>query len=366
MGICKLCGLKSGQVSGSLGVCLNCIRSLPSQSLAVAMEAHRKSRSAYRLPPFAPTSEKGIQCKLCVNECQIPEGEYGYCGLRKNDKGKLSTPKYEQGKLSWYLDPLPTNCVADWVCPAQTGAGYPQFSYSKEGPEYGYYNLAVFFHSCSFNCLYCQNWHFRRETFKPEVQTVEDMLKGISPSVSCICYFGGDPSTQIIFALNASKKALKNKKGKILRICWETNGSVNRVYLEKMIELSLISGGCIKFDIKAWDENLHKALTGATNRRTLQNFELVASFISQRPVPYLLIASTLLVPGYIDEKEVKAIAGFIASLNPEIPYRLLAFYPHFYMDDLPLTSKELAKSCYNAAVEAGLKNVSLGNIHLLR
>jgi len=344
---------------------LQCIRKNPSESIAVAMQTHEKSRTAYGLPPFPPGAETGIQCKICVNECRIPEGHYGYCGLRKNEAGKLITPAYNQGKLSWYLDPLPTNCVADWVCPAGTGSGYPDFAYTP-GPEYGYYNLAVFFHACSFNCLYCQNWHFKEETFKPKSETVDNLLKSLTPSVSCICYFGGDPSAQIIFGLHASKKALKEKKGKIMRICWETNGSVNRAYLAKMIELSLISGGCIKFDIKAWDENLHIVLTGVSNKRTLENFEFASKYISKRPLPPLLVASTLLVPGYIDVKEVEGIAKFIASLNSEIPYRLLAFYPHFYMNDLPLTSKKLAYDCYSVAKDAGLRNVSIGNIHLLR
>jgi len=33
-----------------------------------------------------------------------------------------------QGNLRWYFDPLPTNCVADWVCPGGTGAGCPKWA----------------------------------------------------------------------------------------------------------------------------------------------------------------------------------------------------------------------------------------------
>ncbi|MEE8618654.1 MAG: hypothetical protein V3S84_00830 [Dehalococcoidales bacterium] len=46
--------------------------------------------------------------------------------------------------------------MADWVCPAGTGAGYPDFAY-RAGVEYGYKNLAVFYHACSFDCLFYQN-----------------------------------------------------------------------------------------------------------------------------------------------------------------------------------------------------------------
>jgi len=41
------------------------------------------------------------------------------------------------------------------------------------------------------------------------------------------------------------------------------------------------------------------------------------------------------VPGYVDAEEVGLIARFIAEVDPRIPYTLLAFAPHFYMQDLP-------------------------------
>ncbi len=67
----------------------------------------------------------------------------------------------------------------------------------------------------------------------------------------------------------------------------------------------------------------------------------------------------------IDENEVDALARFIAALDPDIPFSLLAFHPQFYMSDLPLTPKRLAESCLRTAREAGLNNVRIGNIHLL-
>jgi pyruvate formate lyase activating enzyme len=267
-------------------------------------------------------------------------------------------------KLSWYHDPLPTNCVADWVCPAGTGAGYPKFA-NRCGAEIGFKNLAVFFQGCSFNCLFCQNWHFRNETFASPLRTVDELVADSNEQTSCICYFGGDPAPQMPFSLKASKRALEKSTGRILRICWETNGCVNPDLLDQMLEIAGDSGGCIKFDLKAWDPSLHIALTGATNQRTLSNFTRAAEKFGRRRVPPLLIANTLLVPGYIDQEEIAAIAGFIAGLNPEIPYSLLAFHPQFLMSDMPTTSKKLANQCRQAAQNAGLQNVRLGNVHLL-
>ena len=73
-----------------------------------------------------------------------------------------------------------------------------------------------------------------------------------------------------------------------------------------------------------------------------------------------------MVPGYIDAQEVGHIAEFIESLNPEIPYSLLAFHPDYKMTDLPSTSLRQAQECLEAARKAGLKRVRVGNVHLLR
>jgi len=133
-----------------------------------------------------------------------------------------------------------------------------------------------------------------------------------------------------------------------------------------MADLSLNSGGCIKFDLKAWSEELHIALCGVSNKRTLENFQLLAGYISKRHSPPFLVASTLLVPGYVDAEEVSKIASFVASLSPDIPYSLLAFHPQFMMDDLPTTSRQHAQRCLEAAKRQGLKRVKVGNLHLLR
>ena len=135
--------------------------------------------------------------------------------------------------------------------------------------------------------------------------------------------------------------------------------------LDQMMELAVCSGGCVKFDLKAWDKNLHLALTGVENQRTIENFSRAAAYTRRRPQPPVLVANTLLVPGYIDAAEVAAIARFIAALDPDIPYSLLAFHPQFYLSDLPMTSKALADRCRRAAKDAGLNNVRIGNLHLL-
>ncbi|MDI6891389.1 MAG: radical SAM protein [Actinomycetota bacterium] len=364
---CKLCGKTSEFIASSLSVCAACIKDHPEKARVFILQAHAKSKKQFGLPATPPRIPGGAKCNICVNECQIGEEELGFCGLRTNRGGKLShlggTPS--KGIVSWYYDPLPTNCVADWVCPAGSECGYPKYSYSP-GMEHGYKNLAVFLGACSFDCLFCQNWHYRAMTQSlSPMQMAEDLANAVDGQTACICYFGGDPTPQLPFALAASRIALEKNRSRILRICWETNGTMNPKLARKVAEISLKTGGCVKFDLKAWDENLNIALTGVTNGRTLENFEMLASYIKERPEPPFLVASTLLVPGYIDAREVFQIARFIAGLDPTIPYSLLAFYPCFHFMDIPTTSWKQAKECQEAALEAGLKRIRIGNVHLL-
>lgn len=117
-------------------------------------------------------------------------------------------------------------------------------------------------------------------------------------------------------------------------------------------------------DIKAFDERIHLALTGVTNQRTLENFLWLAQESKKHRRP-TVVASTLLVPGYVTEDEVEKIATFIASVNPDIPYVLLGFAPNFFFDNLPTTSTCHAEEALKRCKKVGLRNVSIGNRFLL-
>lgn len=347
-GQCRVCG-RSSLVAHKLAACADCIRQHPERVMPHIREVQTMTRREFGLPTGPPRDVGGVGCHLCVNECQIAEGQRGFCGLRANRRGRLVhlAGTAAKGILRWYHDPLPTNCVAAWVC---------------EGSEkYDCNNLAVFYGACTFNCLFCQNWHYRQMSHEDKGMTAQELAAKANRRTFCVCYFGGDPSAQMLHALAASK--ILADQG--VRVCWETNGSMQPRLLEKAVELALETGGCIKFDLKAYDDSLHTALTGVTNKRTLENFARAAAHTRRRQGPPLIIASTLLVPGYVDVQEVGRLAAFIANLDPTIPYSLLGFHPHFFMPDLPRTSVRHASECEEAAREAGLANVHVGNRHLL-
>ncbi len=350
MGVCKLCRKESVEISSTIGFCADCIRRRPDDTLPQIEEVHRRSRRLFNLPEEPPRSKDGIPCNLCVRGCRIKEGERGYCGLWRNEGGRLVGAGPDEAPVSWYLDPLPTNCVAGFTC--------------KGNRMTGFYNLAVFYEACNLNCLFCQNWHYRRTNLK-KTNPTESLLSSVTPKTACICYFGGDLGPFSPHAIPLSRKALKLKED--IMICWETNGAENFNILKEMVQLSLKTKGIVKIDIKAFSPSIYKALCHISGEKIHENFKKLAELmLEERDHPPPIVASTLLVPGYVDEEELYGIARLISSVSPDIPWSLLAFHPNFVLTDLPTTSRSHAEKAIKIAKEAGLRHVNLGNIHLLR
>ena len=361
---CRVCGRAYPLISSSLGVCLNCIRDNYEKSEPYIAEAHSKVRRRFGLPASPPRTAGGVPCTLCANECLIGEGDRGYCGLRAKSSGIFtSNTSPNEAALHYYLDPQVTNCCAAWFCPAGTGAGYPKYA-CKAGPEIGYYNLAIFFYGCNFDCLFCQNDSHKRlqEALRCDVETLVSTTLA-NKRISCWCFFGGSPEPQLPFAISASRGMLDSKPDdRVLRICFEWNGAGNRLLVDRAAELALRSGGNIKFDLKCSSDSVSKALSGVSNRRSFENFAvLFRKYGKERPGSPLLTATTLLVPGYVDNQEVEKIAIFLADLDKDIPYSLLVFHPDFMMSDLPVTPYTQVEDCYRAAAKH-LKRVNIGNL----
>jgi pyruvate formate lyase activating enzyme len=339
---CRNCS--RSKAAEAIGLCVDCLRSLTEDSIDAA-SIHRPVRARYSLPTTAPKAHDGIPCNLCSNGCRMAPGERGYCGIRENRDGKLRALASSKTALAYmYLEPLPTNCCAAWLCPGSQERGY---------------NLAVFFYGCNFDCLFCQNASHKRIESAPRISVEEMVQAALAPEVRCVCFFGGSPEPQLPFALEVSERVVEGS-GNDKHICFEWNGCGNPELVRKAAELTIKSGGIIKFDLKAFSPNVGSALCGVRIDRSFENFSLLAGV---SPHPGFLTATTLLVPNYIDGKEVSGIARFISERNPDIPYSILVFHPDFYLRDLPVTSKDQVKECYEEA-KRHLRRVNIGNIHL--
>ncbi|TFG04523.1 MAG: radical SAM protein [Promethearchaeota archaeon] len=375
MGTCKFCGKNNKYISETLEVCRECIINGDWNSIHEhVLNVHEEVRKMANLPGSPPKRESNVKvkCNYCINECSLSVNDVSYCGLRniqKNDTGELPFPSKSKAYIHGYLDNNPTNCCNSWFCPAGTSNGYPQFS-SHAGPEYGTYSYAAFLYGCTFDCLFCQNYShkfFSKRNLEDAEEIADQIVK--NEKITCLCYFGGTPESQLPFSIHLAElildKIKKQDLNRIFRVCWEWNGSGNQHLIEKCMKIALKTGGNIKFDLKSYHEKLNMALCGISNSRTLQNFECLAKkYFGTRPGLPEMSACTLLVPGYLVQEEVEQIAKFISKIDNEIPYSLLVFHGDYQMKDLPITPRKQAESCLKVAKKY-LKNVHLGNKFLL-
>ncbi len=372
---CRICGSESVEIPSRVLICRNCVLSSYSDEY---LEVHRRWRASIGLRERPSDVGEGIRCTYCVNECVIGEGEAGYCGVIVNRGGRIThvSGSLETALLFYYYDPIPTNCVAAHVCPASTEVGYPDYSVSED-IEHGYYNLAVFFGGCNLDCLFCQNIEHKHMVVgragTGRYMDVDELLKkAYDDRVTCICFFGGDPTPHTLYTLKFSRGVIEyaSRTKAVKRLCWETNGLENPRLFQKIVEYAFKSGGIVKIDWKAYTPEIYSLLTGINGYKALKRIKENVKYAlsidyGERGYP-LLTVSTLVVPHYIGYEEVYGIASYIAEYDDETPYVLLAFAPHHLMNDIPTTSRAQMMSCLEAAIEAGLKNIHIGNYWLLR
>jgi pyruvate formate lyase activating enzyme len=73
--------------------------------------------------------------------------------------------------------------------------------------------------------------------------------------------------------------------------------------------------------------------------------------------------TTLVVPGMNDgDEELAAIARFIASVSPEIPWHISRFHPDYKYTQTPATPVKTLRKAAALAKEAGLKFIYIGNV----
>lgn len=128
-----------------------------------------------------------------------------------------------------------------------------------------------------------------------------------------------------------------------------TNGSV---FLEETEEIFPL--------IDAWNIDL-KGFTKQYYRKLGGSLEIVKEFICRANEYGHVELTTLIVPGENDkEEEMRAMASWIASVDPEIVLHVTRFFPNWNMQDRGPTSVE---QVYHLAETAGryLENVYTGN-----
>lgn len=125
----------------------------------------------------------------------------------------------------------------------------------------------------------------------------------------------------------------------------------------KYITEKAINEVCVS--IKAITKEIFRRFTGENRPE-----KVLGNFKRYYDIPHLILrAESILIPGYIDKDEIEKIAGFIASIDSAIPYRIDGYIPTgvYSSDKIDIfrgpTEDEMRK--VKEAAQKYLKNVSI-------
>ena len=161
---------------------------------------------------------------------------------------------------------------------------------------------------CMWRCLYCHNpdtWTMRNGIPVSLKRAVEELRKyrhGLKVMSGGLTLSGGEPLMQDRFAV----KLLSAAKGMGVHTALDTNGYLG----ERVSDAELEAIDLVLLDLKAWDEQRHRQLTGREPGPTREFARRLAS--RRKPIWVRFV----LVPGWTDDaSEIANIAAFAASLG---------------------------------------------------
>ncbi len=255
---------------------------------------------------------------------------------------------------SWHFT---QNAVGDWMSP---------YDVAKEVEKYlGEYEITFVSreHATSWHarelCIGCGScvMYGKRGKRCPGVLGVDKIElspQGWGPALNIVAFTGGDLACQPGFYAKTTEliKGLNER----VWVLFETNG-----YGLTPHNLDLFQQAGIDtfwLDIKAFDEETHRKLTGVSNSRILK----LPAEIKERG--FVLEVLSLYIPGWVETDQIAKIATELAVVDTEIPFTILAFFPEYKMMDVPSPNMWQMIGAYNAAKDAGLRKIKLGNVHL--
>ena len=154
--------------------------------------------------------------------------------------------------------------------------------------------LVVFLQGCPFRCLYCANPDtIEVKGGKPtSLQEVKEMAVSQKPffgKKGGITFSGGEPTLQAENLLPLFDELKKED----IHICLDSNGGIWNEKVEQLLKLTDL----VLLDIKQYNPQRHRDLTGRSNEQTLRTAEWLETHGKPLWLRYVL------VPGYSDFEE---------------------------------------------------------------
>lgn len=285
---------------------------------------------------YEQSEDGSVHCALCAHRCHIQPGRRGVCGVRENQNGRLQSLVYGQA-ISAAVDPIEKKPLYHFL------PGTQAFSIATVG--------------CNLRCDFCQNaeisqaskdggdWTAWARALPPE--SVVDLAQ--QRRCASIAYTYTEPTVFFEYAYDtavlAASRGIKN--------VFVTNGYMTPQALDVIGE----DLHAANVDLKSFRDEFYRRLCGARLQPVLDSIQ------KMHEDGVWVEVTTLLIPGENDDDgELKDIARFLAGMDPDIPWHVSRFVPHYRMLDHPLTPVASIRRAVEIGYREGLRYVYAGNV----
>ncbi|HWY86281.1 MAG TPA: AmmeMemoRadiSam system radical SAM enzyme, partial [Gemmataceae bacterium] len=274
-----------------------------------------------------------LRCVACGHRCLIGEGLRGICKVRVNDEGQLKVPFGYVAALQ--CDPVEKK----------------PFFHVYPGSDALTFGML----GCDLHCSYCQNWVTSQALRDSNaVAPLRPVTSGELVELACregarlVVSSYNEPLITAEWAVSVFREA----KRADLACAFVSNGNATPEVLDFL--RPWISA--YKIDLKSFSDRTYRSLGG-----TLDNITSTIRMVHERGL--WLEVVTLVIPGLNDSaEELRRVAGFLASVSPDIPWHVTAFHKDYRMTDPEATSAEALVRAAEVGTAEGLRFVYAGNL----
>jgi pyruvate formate lyase activating enzyme len=284
---------------------------------------------------LAGAGEDGrVVCRLCAHRCVVAPGKFGTCGVRENRGGRLVTHAYGP-IIAAQVDPIEKKPLYHFL------PGTTSFSIAAAG--------------CNFRCGFCQNWEISqaprdgRPSGRGPETAPEDVVKAaLGRGCRSISYTYTEPTIFFEYALATAVPA----RAAGLANVFVTNGYMTAEALDAFHPHL----DAANVDLKAFRDETYKKVCGARLGPVLDTIR------HMRTLGIWVEVTTLVVPEMNDgEDELRAIARFLAGVDPSIPWHVSRFHPDYEYAGARPTPLATLRRARAIGLEEGLAYVYVGN-----
>ncbi|MEM6731292.1 MAG: AmmeMemoRadiSam system radical SAM enzyme [Myxococcota bacterium] len=282
-----------------------------------------------------PLPNGKVRCDQCPRECEMKEGQRGFCFVREVRDGELVLTAHGRS-TGFCVDPIEKKPLNHFL------PGTPVLSFGTAG--------------CNLGCKFCQNHEISKAREVERLSSVATPAQIAESAVAHGCrsvaFTYNDP---VIFHEYVEDTATRCRELGVASV------AVTAGYITERARESFFRNiDAANVDLKAFTPGFYRSLCAADIEPVLDTLRYL-----RHETDVWFEITTLLIPGHNDgEKEITELSEWVAhELGCDVPLHFSAFHPDHRMRDVPRTPPATLQRARAIARRTGLRFVYLGNVH---